>query len=75
MQRISSTRAMNFGKNILTMKVVKHENGLHREVMESQFLKVFMSRLDKHLCRMVSTEMILLWVGVGRDDLLSPFFV
>lgn len=40
------TFSVNFMKNFLTQKLVKHLNRLSREVMESPSLKVFKRNVD-----------------------------
>lgn len=37
---------MHIRKNFFTEKVIRHWDGLSREVLESLFLKVFKKRLD-----------------------------
>jgi len=45
---------LDIRKNFLPVRVVKHGNKLPREVVESPSLKIFKSRLDRHLSGMVS---------------------
>jgi len=53
-------------KKFFTMRVLKHWNGLPREVVEAPFLETFKTRLDRALSSLISLVVSLLAAG-GLD--------
>jgi len=44
---------LNMGKNFFTLRVMEHWNRLPREAVDSPFLEIFKTRLDKVLCSLL----------------------
>ena len=58
-------------KKLCTVRVMKHQNRLLREVVESPSLIVFKIHPDAYLCSLLYRTCFSR--GVGLDDLLGPF--
>ncbi|GAB0192672.1 translation initiation factor IF-2-like [Grus japonensis] len=58
---------LNMRKNFFPLRVTEHWDRLPREVVESPSLERFKTHLDAILCDLL--WVILLWQGVGQDDL------
>ena len=54
---------LDIRKKFFTMRVVKHWNGLHREVVEAPSLEIFKARLDRALSTLISLAVSLLAAG------------
>ena len=50
-------------KKLFTMRVVKHQNRLPREVVEARSLEIFKVRLDGALSKMIWLQMSMLTAG------------
>jgi len=57
---------LDIRKKFFTMRVVKHWNGMPREVVEAPSLETFQTRLDRPLSNLISLAVSLLAAG-GLD--------
>jgi len=65
---------LDIRKKSSTMRVVKHWNGLPREVVEAPSLETFKARLDRALSNFIWLKMSLLTArGLGYMTSTSPF--